>query len=336
MIPPWVRLHLRLCIFKPPDSGLSMSRASVISGRYYPATREDVCDVIKGLAGPGPVGANDIRPSGQGQGQGQGQEADVVGVMVPHASIDFCGPVAAAAWRQIKVPSTVVVIGPNHTGLGARVAVYGDEDYGTPAGPMTVDRTLARALAGDGGLLEIDSCAHEEEHSIEAVLPFIQVLNPAARVVPICVRSLTLAQCSAVADSLFRAITGPDVDKGGVLVVASSDMNHSEPVRSGQRRDRLALDRIEALDPAGLFDAVVSHHLSMCGVSAVVIMMYVALRLGARFAETVAYSTSMRVTGDPSAVVGYASAVFRRRVPVGTIGCLRDAGRTIGGVNGKS
>jgi len=264
-----------------------------------------------------------------------GDADDVFGVMVPHASLDYCGNVAAALWKRVKVPSRVIVIGPNHTGLGCVVAVASGPVFRTPAGDMAVDRAMCAALVAGDSPFVIDDGAHEEEHSIEAVLPFVQTLNPEAVVTPVCLRMLSFQECRKVASRLAAAVRGADPACGPVLLVASSDLNHGDPVRIAARRDRMALDRIEAMDPAGLYEAVVEHHLSMCGMAPVVVMMLAAMELGAGYAETAAYATSMDRTGDPSSVVGYASVIIRRRCPVDRIRNLKSGQGDNGGNNGK-
>ncbi len=258
---------------------------------------------------------------------------DVFGVMVPHASLDYCGRVAAAVWERVPVPSRVIVMGPNHTGLGGSVAVASGPVFTTPAGDVAVDLDMCRALVATDSIIVTDDAAHEEEHSIEAVLPFVQVLNPSALVTPVCLRMLSLAECRRVASSIAAAIRAVDHDMGPVLIVASSDMNHGDPFRIAIRRDRMALDRIEAMDPAGLYGAVVEHHLTMCGMTPVVVMMLAAMELGAAYAETAAYATSMDMTGDPSSVVGYASVIVRRRCPVDRIRHMGHVFGENGGLN---
>ena len=68
----------------------------------------------------------------------------------------------------------------------------------------------------------------------------------------------------------------------------------------------MALEKVLALDPKGLYDVVQENRISMCGVLPTVVMLQAAIALGATDAELVAYSNSGDVTGDQSEVVGYA------------------------------
>jgi len=70
------------------------------------------------------------------------------------------------------------------------------------------------------------------------------------------------------------------------------------------------LDQILALDPQGLYDVIRREDISMCGYGPVVAMLVAAKELGAQRAELVKYATSADVSGDRSAVVGYAGIVI--------------------------
>ena len=41
----------------------------------------------------------------------------------PHAGFIYSGDVVGAVYSQIEVPETVILLGPNHTGLGENISV---------------------------------------------------------------------------------------------------------------------------------------------------------------------------------------------------------------------
>ena len=94
-----------------------------------------------------------------------------------------------------------------------------------------------------------------------------------------------------------------------VLLVASSDMTHYESAEAARSKDRLALDRVLALDPEGLYRTVCEKRISMCGFMPTVLMLTAALEMGATSASLVRYGNSGDVTGDFSEVVGYAGVI---------------------------
>jgi AmmeMemoRadiSam system protein B len=99
---------------------------------------------------------------------------------------------------------------------------------------------------------------------------------------------------------------GECVQGRGVLVVASSDMNHYESDQVTRVKDKRALDRILELDPVGLFDVVTKMDVSMCGFGPAIAMLNAAKALGATRAELIKYATSGDVSGERERVVGYA------------------------------
>ncbi len=174
---------------------------------------------------------------------------------------------------------------------------------------MPVDAELADALAESDAGFTRDTAAHVREHSIEVVLPFLQEYTPDLSIVPVAVaephpQSLRDAS-QALADTLRRmAAAGRRV-----AMVVSSDMSHYVTHADAARLDRMALARIEALDPVGLYATVRDRGISMCGVLPATLGLFAALALGAQTARVVAYATSGEVSGDMQRVVGYAGVL---------------------------
>ena len=94
-----------------------------------------------------------------------------------------------------------------------------------------------------------------------------------------------------------------------MLIVASSDMNHYEDDTRTRAKDRMAIDKMLALDPAGLWQTVKHEQISMCGFGPAFAMLNAARELGASRAELVKYATSGDISGDRNLVVGYAGIV---------------------------
>ena len=40
-----------------------------------------------------------------------------------HAGFIYCGDIVGAVYSKIEVPETVILLGPNHTGLGENISV---------------------------------------------------------------------------------------------------------------------------------------------------------------------------------------------------------------------
>lgn len=227
-----------------------------------------------------------------------------IGIIAPHAGYMYSGAVAGEVYGAVVVPSTVVILGPNHHGRGARAALSPHEGWLTPFGVAPVDLELAARIKSHAPIVEDDAVAHQYEHSLEVQVPFIQQVNPQARIVPLCLGFGDFNSCLALGAGLAAAIKE---SPGEVLIVASSDMTHYESAAAAGKKDQLAMDRILALDPEGLLTTCRKNGISMCGVIPAVVMLLAALELGAGEARLIRYATSGDVTGDRQQVVAYAA-----------------------------
>lgn len=228
--------------------------------------------------------------------------------MAPHAGYVYSGGIAGKGYRRVEVPERVVLLHPNHYGIGLPVAVAPHEAWETPLGRVQVDRELAENVMALHPRAEGDGEAHAREHSGEVHVPFLQFLRPDVRILPIAVGAVRLDVCLSLGEAVARAISEAGGPRG-FLIVASSDMNHYEPASLSREKDQQAIDRLLALDAKGLHDTVRENDISMCGVLPVTVALAAAVRLGATRAELCAYGHSGETTGDHDAVVGYASVV---------------------------
>ncbi len=233
---------------------------------------------------------------------------EVIGVVCPHAGYMYSGHVAGAVYGRIIVPETVIIMGPNHTGLGHPAAVMASGTWQMPFGPVEIAEDLARLILTESQVLEDDAQAHLYEHSLEVQVPFLQYLNPRVRIVPICLSMLSLPEIEDVGQACARAVMNY---RHPVLLVASTDMSHYVPHAVAKEKDHLAIERILELDHVGLIEVVVKEKISMCGVVPTAATLVAAKALGARGAELVKYATSGEVSGDFYQVVGYAGIIIR-------------------------
>jgi AmmeMemoRadiSam system protein B len=233
----------------------------------------------------------------------------VLAAISPHAGYMYSGAVAGAVFSQIRVPESVVILGPNHRGIGAPVALTASGTWDMPLGPVPINKVLAECiLKVPTSLVKIvdDPHAHSMEHSIEVQVPFLQFLQPKVSIVPISLSHLGFDGCREIGHALVQGIRNYGKE---VLLVASTDMTHYESQEAAEARDKLAIERILALDPKGLLETVVRHGISMCGVIPTTIVVEACKVMGAAKAELVRYATSGDVTGDYGQVVGYAGFI---------------------------
>jgi AmmeMemoRadiSam system protein B len=229
--------------------------------------------------------------------------------VAPHAGYVYSGGVAGALYGHLELPRRIVVLGPNHTGVGATVAVAPHQRWLTPLGEQAVDVELARLLVErlSGG--SFDENAHWREHSLEVQIPFLLARRRDVEFVPVCLSHLGLDQCLELGRELAQLIGELDEEVG---LVASSDMSHYLEDEQARTLDRMAIDAALERDPKSLYQTVHREGITMCGVVPATIAIEAANRLGAADAHLVAYATSGDVSGDRSAVVGYAGICIHR------------------------
>lgn len=233
-----------------------------------------------------------------------------LGLVAPHAGYVYSGPIAGATYAQVEVPAKALVLCPNHTGRGARRALWPRGQWALPGGALSVDEALASELA-EGAGLEEDAGAHAGEHAIEVQLPFLRARNPSVAIVPICLGRLTSLECVALGEAIAQVVREVVRKRGSeVLLVASTDMSHYIPAEEARELDALAIGRVEQLDPEGLYRTVQERDLSMCGFIPTAVVLSAARSLGARRARLVRYGHSGQASGDFSSVVGYAGFVI--------------------------
>ncbi len=267
-----------------------MLREPVVAGRFYPGDAQALRRTVDGLL------------------SGQKEAVPALGLIAPHAGYVYSGAIAGKTLGGVRLSETVLCLGPNHHGGGHRAAVYGQGSWRTPLGEMAIAEELAEELVTMVSGLVVDPRAHLPEHSLEVLIPFLQVLAPQSRFVPVCLGHNSLEQLLGFGEGIGRVLQR---QAKPVLMLCSSDMTHYESGEAARQKDERALERILVLDPEGLYRTVVQGRISMCGVMPAVVMLAAARELGAREASLVAYGNSGDITGDQSSVVGYAGVVIR-------------------------
>lgn len=262
-------------------------RMPAVAGRFYPADPKTLRRDLESYLTPG-------------------EQVRALGCIVPHAGYMYSGHVAGAVYARLELPRRFVILCPNHTGMGAPLAIMPRGAWRLPLGDAPVDAELAAELMQAMPYLEEDPAAHRAEHSLEVQLPFLQVLAPGFTFVPICVGVGQLGVLEALGHAIATALRGRD----DTLLIASSDMNHYETDSITRVKDQKAIARVLALDPAGLHAVVRAENISMCGYAPTTAMLTAARDLGATRAELVKYATSGDVSGDREMVVGYAGIVI--------------------------
>jgi AmmeMemoRadiSam system protein B len=268
----------------------SLVRYPAVAGRFYPLDPDTLTSELQTFL------------------HQKERASPALGCIVPHAGYMYSGHVAGSVFGNLRIPSRVIILGPNHTGVGFPLAIMSAGLWETPLGRVPVDVDLAETLKERVPMLNEDSTAHRGEHAIEVELPFIQSLTNQVSFVPIALGTGNFDILAELGNSIADVVSS---SASPILLIASSDMNHYENDTITRMKDHKAIEKILALDARGLHDTVVNEDISMCGFGPAVVMLTAAKKLGAITAELVKYATSADTSGDTDTVVGYAGIIVR-------------------------
>ncbi|NOY13835.1 MAG: AmmeMemoRadiSam system protein B [Deltaproteobacteria bacterium] len=263
-----------------------MIRQPVVAGSFYPAEperlRQELEQFLRSDAAPSPAKA----------------------IIVPHAGYIYSGAVAGEVIAATQIPKTVILLGPNHQGTGHDIAVTGADSWSTPLGEVPIASRLRDQFCQEIADLVIDERAHQSEHSLEVMLPFLLRCQPELQIVPLSLRSLSFATAVQLGASLAKLLMP---QQENVLLLASSDMNHFLDAETTQQLDSMAIAAMTELNPQALYQTVTNNRISMCGMLPAVVVMQAAMEMGATRCRLVRYAHSGMVNGDNRRVVGYAA-----------------------------
>lgn len=280
-------------------------RPPAVSGSFYPDDPGDLRSQVEALLD-------------EARAEGAGPFARAL--VVPHAGYVFSGPTAAKAFAKLPVEGVrrVILLGPSHHVSFGGGALPAKEltAFETPLGRIPLDlealATLRKHRYFDG-----PSKAHEPEHSLEVELPFLQVVAPEAKLIPIAVGSATdFETCTRMAEALS------DLLDDGTVIVASSDFTHhgrrygwspydgsdlpATLLSVGQR----TADRAAAMDPRGFVKQIEVSGDTVCGVRPVGILTTLLAHAFEGTGRVLEVTTSGHVSGSFDLSVTYAAIAY--------------------------
>ena len=265
-------------------------RTAKVAGEFYPDDPQQLRDLITHLLeqspAPDPAGP---KPRA---------------LILPHAGYPYSGPVAARGVREIQGRryDAVVVVGFMHRQPFSGTSVDDREAYRTPLGTIPVDLEAVAFLTAQRGLHHQEEAHESPEHSLEVMLPFLQVALGDFRLVPLLMGSWEEAD----SESLAAALTGLAA-RGDYLFLFSTDLSHYHPYEEAVTRDNVttaALTSETARAVGRLFDA---EAVEACGHGPITAGLSLAERLGYLERRLLLYKNSGDTTGDTARVVGYAA-----------------------------
>ena len=240
----------------------------------------------------------------------------ILALIVPHAGYVYSGQVAAYGYKQIQGRriNRAVIISNSHTAYFPGIAIDGSMAWQTPLGAIEVDKELASKLVNAGGKIQYNSAVHEQDHTIEVQIPFLQMaIAGDFKIVPVLFGNTYDDSYKRLAQLLYDNLGDDDI------IIISTDMSHYPAYEDANRIDPGTIEIIKEGDVAELeryMDEVKGRNVAgeetlLCGRDGVKALMELYNILGNARIESLKYANSGDVEiGDKSRVVGYSSLVL--------------------------
>jgi MEMO1 family protein len=277
------------------DRGFS----SQVSGIFYPADSNRLRQEVDRFLGQGASVASRFT------------EQDVVGILCPHAGIQFSGAVAGKAFGALRGgPCSLVVILALHHRKGVeKVSLLNRSFWHTPLGPVRIDQDAVQGLLKlNSDVFELNEDAFVGEHSLEVQLPFVQAVFPNVPVLPLTVGPMSPLQLRNAAVSMWEMFSAA----GDVRFVVSSDLSHFFSADEGLIHDERSLALLESCDVESWMQHASQPAKGMCGFYPMLMFQYFFAMYSSsiRRVSRIARANSGQVNGDRSRVVGYGAMAF--------------------------
>lgn len=275
-------------------------RRMAVAGQFYPADADTLSKAV-GIYLKNAIPAGSEKP---------------IAIVSPHAGYVYSGQICADAFKQAAGHpyDLIVLLGASHTSSGFGASVYPSGAYETPLGPVVIDKDAAAVLLASDPEIVFKETAHDREHSLEVMLPFVKTLFPNAMILPILMGTKDPDFCVRLGKILAEAVKDRKA-----LIVVSTDLSHYPGYEDAVKSDRSILEAMTSLD-SEKFQSAVSRQEKMripnlstcaCGESAVIAAMTASKILGANCGRIVSYANSGDgAVGDRERVVGYGAVVF--------------------------
>ena len=274
-------------------------RTPAVAGLFYPKSKQELKSSVRNCF---------LHTYGPGKIPPSSQDKRIIGIICPHAGFEYSGPIAANSYYTIasQRPDLVIIIGPNHWGIGKNVATMKEGIWRTPLGDIEVDTESATEINKISKLIEFDSFSHTRDHCLEVQLPMLQeIFSHKFKLLPL----ILIDQSHHAANEIGNAIARVAKIRK-TLIIGSSDFTHYEPNDFAHEQDKALIDTIIDLNVDRFYSTLEKKQVSACGYGAIASTMIACKELGAVKGTLIKYATSGDITGNKSSVVGYASIVF--------------------------
>jgi len=263
------------------DTPVTIVRPPAVAGYFYPQDPDELRQMVSGYLS-------------KAQAEGPPPKA----LIAPHAGYIYSGAVAAAAYATLqlisKTISRVILLGPAHRVYIRGLALSRATHFASPLGRIEVDQAAVRLLL-KLPQVSISDAAHEQEHSLEVHLPFLQLVLDYFLIVPLVVGEASPQEVAEVLELLWG-------DKE-TLIVISSDLSHYHDYETARKIDQITTRAIENLQLDKIGSQQACGCRPMCGLLQVARNMKLQVR-------TLDVRNSGDTAGSRDRVVGYGAYSF--------------------------
>lgn len=136
----------------------------------------------------------------------------------------------------------IVLMGPNHFFRGKNTVITVSKNWDSDNGILQADKDFIRSITTKNYASEEENIL-EQDHSITALLPFIEKYFPEASFVPLLVREPVKHDEAKKFGDFFAGELGPET-----LIVTSIDFSHYFPKEIADQHDKESIEALKKLD----------------------------------------------------------------------------------------
>lgn len=193
---------------------------------------------------------------------------------------------------------TIILLGPNHYYYGSANIQTSSFFWKTKFGELKANKGLVEKLASES-LVQIEEEYFNTEHSICALVSFLKIHFPKAKVIPLILKA-NLSQEEAKSLAQFLAQNCPDC-----LLLCSLDFSHDVSQAEAERNDQKSIEILTALVEEKI------DQVDCDSISALQILFSYLKEKGINQGKLINQSDSFAISGqNPQSVTSYVALIY--------------------------
>ncbi|MBU4264764.1 AmmeMemoRadiSam system protein B [Patescibacteria group bacterium] len=289
-------------------------RQPVVAGQFYPNSAKKLSSTIQKF-----LNKVNIKNTSLGAVTRRGKPPKIL--IVPHAGYDYSGQVAAHAFRQIENYNFkhIVLLGVSHSAFFRGIAIDDSDFWQTPLGKIKISKNFIAKLTDKN--IFVDKQAHQQEHSLEVQLPFLQEVLKNFQIIPILIGQASQKDLKLLAQKISDNLNN------NTLLIISSDLSHYPKQKTAQIVDKKTTDAILTLKHKRFVNTLSQLKQTYpnvdtfaCASQPIEVALLVAKNLKINKSKLLHLTNSGKITGDGNRVVGYASIAFYKSSSQSSVG----------------